>query len=300
MVAAEKNTNPFANGNVQNVCGDPTLPATPELRGITPLIDPAVDVDGAVAALSKKTQGAPLAADGLSVFDLLDQAGLGSLVKSQAAAGGAAAPAQANNGDKKKDAAAADQKKGAASDKKDQAAAPTAPAPACNLAQPDAAASNVTAPANAGNAETAKAQPAASNKSSLSAAVDFGKCTPTITFQGGEGNRPATEFTFQIADPVARGGQGEALNPNIITNALCNQLINVCGANAAAQSACLDAKAKVAAAGTRNKSTADLFNAAVGFAGAVTNPKGGPDDVPAGAKAAGRKMRRGVRWMQLE
>jgi hypothetical protein len=299
MVAAEKNTNPFANGNIQNVCGDPTLPATPELRGITPLIDPAVDVDGAVAALSKKTQGAPLAADGLSVFDLLDQAGLGGLVASQAATGGAAVGGaqQAKGGDKQKDAAATEKNQnGAAADKKDP---PAAPAAACNLAQPDAAASNVTAPADTNNADASKAQPAgdASAKSTLGAAVDFGKCTPTITFQGGEGNRPATEFTFQIADPVARGGQGEALNPNIITNALCNQLINVCGANAAAQTACLDGKAKVAAAGTRNKSTADLFNAAVGFAGAVTNPKGGPDDVAAAAKA--RKMRRGVRWMQL-
>ncbi|KAK1913902.1 hypothetical protein P3342_007148 [Pyrenophora teres f. teres] len=35
MVTAEKNTNPSANGNTQNVCGDASLPATPELRGIT-------------------------------------------------------------------------------------------------------------------------------------------------------------------------------------------------------------------------------------------------------------------------
>ena len=86
------------------------------------------------------------------------------------------------------------------------------------------------------------------------------------------------------------------MNPNIITNALCNQLTNVCGANAAAVAACEDGKAQVQAAGTRDKSTADLFNAAVGFAGAVTNPDGGPADKAAtGAAANARKMRRGLR-----
>ncbi|KAI1567536.1 hypothetical protein PtrEW7m1_009195, partial [Pyrenophora tritici-repentis] len=122
---------------------------------------------------------------------------------------------------------------------------------------------------------------------------DFGTCTPTITFQGGEGNRAATEFTFQIADPVARGGQGEALNPDIITNALCNQLTNVCGASAAGVAKCESAQAAVKG-GPRNKSTADKFNTLIGFPGAVTNPAGGPADVPA-AGAAKRSMRRGVR-----
>lgn len=98
MVTAEKNTNPFANGNAQNVCADPTLPATAELRGITPLIDPDVDVDGAVAALSAQTAASPLNADGLSVFDLLDQAGLGDLVVAQQSAGGAAAGGAAAGG----------------------------------------------------------------------------------------------------------------------------------------------------------------------------------------------------------
>lgn len=98
MVTAEKNTNPFNAGNVQNVCGDPTLPATAELRGITPLIDPDVDVNGDVAALSASSAGAPLAADGLSVFDLLDQAGLGDLVVAQQPGGGAAAGGAAAGG----------------------------------------------------------------------------------------------------------------------------------------------------------------------------------------------------------
>jgi hypothetical protein len=332
MVTAEKNTNPFANGNVQNVCGDPTLPATAELRGITPLIDPAVDVNGDAAALSASSAASPLAADGLSVFDLMDQAGLGDLVVAQqagaaagAAAGGNAAQNsnanqnQNNNANQNAnnnandqaagdDAAAddaeacdadnaADDNQAAAGNNKNQGAAGNNKnqGAAGNNNNQAAAGNNAAAGnATAGAGDAAAGGAAAGGASTLTGGEDFGQCTPTITFQGGEGNRPATEFTFQIADPLARGGQGEALNPNIITNALCNQLTNVCGANAAAVTACEGAKAQVEAAGTRNKSTADLFNTALGFAGAVTNPAGGPDDVPA-AGAAANKVRRSFR-----
>jgi hypothetical protein len=293
MVTAEKNTNPFANGNVQNLCADATLPVTPELRGITPLIDPDVDTDGGVAALSAQTAAAPLAADGLSVFDLVSQAGFGDIVAGQDAAGGAVAAAAGGNNDVGAGGNAANGTADAAAGQADQAddaaagqADQTGDAAACAAPVVAAPAANETA--DAGNGDNAAAGGAATGDL---AGADFGKCTPTITFQGGEGNRPDTEFTFQIADPLARGGQGEALNPNIITNALCNQLTNVCEANDAAITACLAAKAQVEAAGTRNKSTADLFNTALGFAGAVTNPAGGPDDVPAAAAAARRALR---------
>ncbi|KAF2686926.1 hypothetical protein K458DRAFT_335019 [Lentithecium fluviatile CBS 122367] len=326
MVTAEKNTNPFANGNVQNVCGDPTLPATAELRGITPLIDPAVDVNGDVAALSASSAASPLAADGLSIFDLLDQAGLGDLVVAQqpaggAAAGGAAAGGAAGNANNNQNQNANDQNANDDANADDQAAADDAAA--CDAQNADDAnaddaqnANDNQAAAGDNNQQGANNQTAAGNDqaaagdnqaaaggadavagagaSTLTGGEDFGQCTPTITFQGGEGNRPPTEFTFQIADPLARGGQGEALNPNIITNALCNQLTNVCGANDAAITACEAAKAQVEAAGTRNKSTADLFNTALGFEGFVTNPAGGPDDVPA-AGAAANKVRRSFR-----
>lgn len=347
LVAAEKNTNPFANGNVQNVCGDASLPATQELRGITPLIDPDVDVNGAAAALSDQTKAAPLNADGMSVFDLMSAAGLGDLVVAQNAAGGAAAGGaaaggnagnanQGNQGNQNAgnanqgnagNAGNANQNTGNAGNAGNATqntgnagnACPNAgntgnanQGKAGNANQGNQNAGNANqGNQNAGNANQGNQNANQGNQNNNNAgnngnagnaaggaaaggAADFGQCTPTITFQGGEGNRPPTEFTFQIADPLARGGQGEALNPNIITNALCNQLTNVCGANAAAIAKCEDAKAQVQAAGTRNKSTADLFNSAIGFAGAVTNPAGGPDDVPA-AGAAARKMRRGLR-----
>lgn len=80
------------------MCADPALPATAELRGITPLIDPAVDVDGEVNALSAQSQAAPLDAAGKSVFDLLVDAGLGDLVQGQDSAGGVVAGGAAAGG----------------------------------------------------------------------------------------------------------------------------------------------------------------------------------------------------------
>lgn len=312
MVTAEKNTNPFANNNTQNVCSDPTLPATAELRGITPLIDPAVDVDGAVAALSKQTAASPLNADGLSVFDLLVQAGFGDLVKGQAAAGGAAAGnangnananANANgnaNGNANASKSASQQAAtGAACPAGSAAAATTAAAAASKFSLPySELTSNPISEATATAGAAAGAGTAAASAGGASVLVggeDFGQCTPTIIFEAGQPGRKPDEFTFQIADTLARGGQQDALNPDIITNALCNQLTNVCGANAAAVTACGKAKAAVTAAGSkRDKSTADLFNASLGFAGAVTNPDGGPADVTAAAKPK-RAMRRGYR-----
>lgn len=296
MVTAEKNTNPFANGNAQNVCGDASLPATAELRGITPLIDPAVDTTGGVAALSKSSAASPLDATGKSVFDLLSDAGFGDLVVSQAAAGGAAAGGAAaggaaNNGNAQQNAGNnANNNQGSNNQ--------------------GAAAGNANAGNNAGNNNACSAQPqggnsqadnsqqgnnqagsAAGNTTDTGAATgnsgaatgntgaaaagsvltggeDFGKCKPTIDFKLGRPGRKATEGTFQISDPLAVGGQQDALNPNIITNALCNQLTNVCGANAAAVTACDKAKALVQAAGTRDASTATLFNSALGQASA--------------------------------
>ena len=69
LVAAEKNFNPFAQ-DIPTLCSDATLPATAELRGILPLIDP--DVVGADVAnqLSAQSLTTPLNADGLSIADL--------------------------------------------------------------------------------------------------------------------------------------------------------------------------------------------------------------------------------------
>lgn len=104
--------------------------------------------------------------------------------------------------------------------------------------------------------------------------LDFGLCEPTMARIGGLNNRPATEFTFIPIDPLVGKGQQEALNPNIITNRICDQLTNVCEANDAAKAACLDAKAQILALGTRDQSTADTWNALLGFAGVDSTKQG--------------------------
>jgi hypothetical protein len=108
------------------------------------------------------------------------------------------------------------------------------------------------------------------------AGLDFGLCVPTMKFEPGLDGRKDTEFTFQAIDPLVNKGQEEALNPNIITNRICDQLTNVCNANAAAKSACQAAKAQILALNTRNADTANTWNTVLGFAGTNLNPDGAP------------------------
>lgn len=99
--------------------------------------------------------------------------------------------------------------------------------------------------------------------------ADFGKCTPTIDFQMGRAqfNRPAKDGTFFPTDAtlVANTGQIDALAPGIITNFVCDQLVNVCGASEAGVAACKAASADVGKLGTKDQTTADAFNKALGF-----------------------------------
>lgn len=85
----------------------------------------------------------------------------------------------------------------------------------------------------------------------------------------------ATEFTFQSNDAAIAAAQQEALNPNIITNRICDDLVNICGANDAAISTCLDAEAQILALGTRDQSTADAWNALVTARGSSASAKRG-------------------------
>ncbi len=69
LVGAEKNFNPFAQ-QIPTICSDASLPATAALRGIVPLVDPAVvgaDVQNANAA---KSLANPFTDAGLSVADI--------------------------------------------------------------------------------------------------------------------------------------------------------------------------------------------------------------------------------------
>lgn len=99
--------------------------------------------------------------------------------------------------------------------------------------------------------------------------ADFGACTPTMDFQLGraEFNRASDEGTFFPTDDavVANSGQSDALNPNIIANFICDQLVNVCEANEAAVNMCNEAQATVAGLEERDQTTADAFNQALGL-----------------------------------
>ena len=95
--------------------------------------------------------------------------------------------------------------------------------------------------------------------------VDFGLCDPQMDFQFGRTGRKADEGTFLPIDELVAKGQQDALNPNIITNRICDQLTNVCEANQAAKDVCQTAKALVASLGTKDASTAAAFNQALGF-----------------------------------
>ena len=96
-------------------------------------------------------------------------------------------------------------------------------------------------------------------------AADFGRCNPTMDFQLGRAGRKPDEGTFLPTDPLVAQGQQDALNPNIITNRICDQLTNICGANDAAKALCKSAQAKVQGLGTKDASTANAFNQALGY-----------------------------------
>lgn len=70
LVAAEQNFNPFVV-SIPSICSDPTLPKSAELRGVIPLIDPAVTGSETENALSKTSVTTPFNADGLSVAQVM-------------------------------------------------------------------------------------------------------------------------------------------------------------------------------------------------------------------------------------
>ncbi|KAL5089115.1 hypothetical protein Trisim1_005970 [Trichoderma cf. simile WF8] len=324
LVAAEQNFNPFVV-SVPSICSDPTLPKSAQLRGVVPLIDPAVvgsDLENKNAATSKTT---PFAADGLSVAQVMVQNGFSNFTavaldgsKSDASGGSAAAGSSAAAAPVATSASAA------------QASAPPATAvnnAGCNsIALPTtmititrtavvtsvATAEASSAPASSGNASSGNASSGSASAAagtctgsgstlacsapgngsgavknavtgnfdgfvaSTIAGLDFGLCVPTMKFEAGLDGRSDTEFTFQAIDPLVNKGQEEALNPNIITNRIHDQLTNVCGANAAAKAAVADAQAKISALGTRNADTANTWNSLLGFANTNINPDNAP------------------------
>lgn len=97
LVAAEQNFNPFAV-SIPSICSDATLPATEELRGVVPLVDPAVggsDTENANSATSLTT---PFDATGLSVAEVMAAQGFSNFTTKAADGTVGAAPAAGNGG----------------------------------------------------------------------------------------------------------------------------------------------------------------------------------------------------------
>lgn len=84
LVQAEKNFNPAAQ-DVPTVCSDETLPANELLRGIVPLVDPAVDDAGTENDNAAASLDEAFDADGLSVADVMEAQGFKNLERQAAA-----------------------------------------------------------------------------------------------------------------------------------------------------------------------------------------------------------------------
>lgn len=313
LVAAEKNFNPFAV-SIPSICSDPALPATKELRGIVPLVDPDVAGADVQNANSAKSLTTPFNSDGLSVADIVTANGFTNFT-AQSSSGSTTQPAagnnngnnnnnnnNGNNGNNNKNGNNGNNGNNGAVTSAVTSAAPAATSAASKVrcgkvrtlttvVQPVATAApavnngnnnnnnnngnNGNNNGNNGNNNNGGNNNNNNNggnnntsvQKSTIAGLDFGLCVPTMSFVGGRANRKATEFTFLPKDTLVSKGQQEALNPNIITNRICDQLTNVCQANQAAKTACLDAKAQIQALGTRDAATAEKWNELLGFAG---------------------------------
>ncbi|KAJ3936289.1 MAG: hypothetical protein NXY57DRAFT_1082213, partial [Lentinula lateritia] len=92
---------------------------------------------------------------------------------------------------------------------------------------------------------------------------DFGSCTvPQIQFATGFDNRKETSF-----EPVDLTSypHGSAQGIDIITQFMCDQLVNSCGADATAKATCASAAAAADTATAKTGAQADKFNAVFGI-----------------------------------
>ncbi|KAF4627912.1 hypothetical protein G7Y89_g10234 [Cudoniella acicularis] len=320
LVAAEQNFNPFVV-SIPSICSDPTLPTTAALRGVVPLIDPAVGGETLENANSNKSIITPFTADGLSVAQVMVAQGFSNFTavaldgtKAAASTLGGAAASDSTTGAASSVAAVADVSTSVAVTSSAAVIAcggattlvtvtRAASSSVASAADATAVAATATASASTGSTSSASAGTCTGSGSTLlctspaagagavtnavtgnfdgfvastNTSLDFGLCVPTMKFEAGLDGRATTAFTFQAIDPLVNKGQEEALNPSIITNRIHDQLTNVCGANQAAKDAAAAAQTQIAALGTRDSSTADAWNTALGFTGTNINPDNAP------------------------
>lgn len=258
VLALEKNFNPFVV-QAASICLDPSKPENPQLRGILPLVDPALP---GAAEINAKTQernaqiasgqldGAALA-QGKSIADQMVELGFTAI---QGINGG-------NNGKK------ADGNAGKNADNN-----------AGKKVENNQNNAGNGGKKNAGNGNNANAGNAGS--------TDFGTCeAPTIEFGVGFDGRKESSFR-----PVNQKSfnHGSAQNIGIITSFICDRLKDTCKAPAAGS--CQQA-IQAAQAAPKGGAQADGFNSVFGIntnfgnggsAAAVDNgnPNGGDEQNP--------------------
>lgn len=117
--------------------------------------------------------------------------------------------------------------------------------------------------ANATAVSSASQSTSTSSSSTSSSIGNFGSCTtPQIKFGVGFDGRKETSF-----EPVdlQSYNHGSAQAIGIITQFICDQLVNSCGADATAQATCATAEASVTSAANETGGQADAFNAVFGI-----------------------------------
>ncbi|TFK50394.1 hypothetical protein OE88DRAFT_249467 [Heliocybe sulcata] len=125
-----------------------------------------------------------------------------------------------------------------------------------------AAAASSSAAATTSSAAAAATSSAASTGSS-SGIGDFGKCSvPKIEFGVGFDNRKET--SFQPADKASYA-HDSAQNGDIITQFMCDNLVNQCGADDTAKATCAQAKVAFDSKTAKTGAQADAFNAVFGI-----------------------------------
>ncbi|KAJ4494933.1 hypothetical protein C8J55DRAFT_576861 [Lentinula edodes] len=112
--------------------------------------------------------------------------------------------------------------------------------------------------------EDVLARPLLAFRQSTSSSIgDFGSCTvPQIQFATGFDNRKET--SFEPVDLISYP-HGSAQAIDIITQFICDQLVNACGADATAQATCASAAAAADTATAKTGAQADKFNAVFGI-----------------------------------
>ncbi|EKM58301.1 uncharacterized protein PHACADRAFT_252512 [Phanerochaete carnosa HHB-10118-sp] len=116
---------------------------------------------------------------------------------------------------------------------------------------------------DAASATLSSSAAAATSTASAASIGNFGSCTiPEITFGVGFDNRKETSF-----EPTNQAdyNHGSADNIDIITQFMCDNLVNTCGADATAQATCATAKAAADTEPAPTGAQADAFNAVFGI-----------------------------------